>query len=126
MEPIEFSNAFRSFIQVAIPTVDAAKLLLLLHERSDEAISLEEAVGRVCPGTSLAEARSCLERFREQGLVAAFPDDCFQYLPDNGLAADVDLLAQAYARRPVTLIRTIYALSDGGTATPGRAIKPEN
>jgi len=111
MEDLEFSDDFCRFLQSSVPAVEAAELLLLFHARRDAALTMEEATARLGPGITLADARGFLEHFVARGLLAS-TDGRFQYRPDNESASHVDTLALAYARRPVTLIRVIYALRD--------------
>ena len=58
MQDIEFSDEFCRFIQTMIPTVDAAELMLLFHQRVGESITAEEAVAKLGPGIPIAEASS--------------------------------------------------------------------
>ena len=111
MEDVEFSDGFCRFIQTTIPAVDAAELLLLFHSKPELQWSAQEAVAKLGPGISISGALKYLEQFQSRGLVASV-DDKFQYRPGSEHAAHVAILAQAYAQRPVTLIRVIYALRD--------------
>jgi len=112
MEDVEFSDEFCRFIQTAIPAVEAAELLLLFHQRAGESISADEAVDKLGPGITIADASKHLELFQSRGLLASFAGNRYRYRPDNELAAHVDRLAQAYSQRPVTLFRIIYAFRD--------------
>ncbi|HKQ23950.1 MAG TPA: hypothetical protein VJT81_05855 [Burkholderiales bacterium] len=112
MEDLEFSDEFCRFIQTAITSVAAAELLLLFHQRAGESITADEAVAKLGPGITIADASKYLELFQSRGLLASFADNRYQYLPENELAAQVDRLAQAYSQRPVTLFRMIYAFRD--------------
>jgi hypothetical protein len=115
MEDLEFSDAFCRFIQVALPTVEAAELLLLLRRDRDRWWHPTEAVAALRPGSNLAEAECVrlLELFQSRALIAVGPDKRVQYRPgDEELAGHVDKLVDAYRERPVTLIRMIYALRD--------------
>ncbi|HLS85081.1 MAG TPA: hypothetical protein VK043_02190 [Burkholderiales bacterium] len=122
MEDVEFSDEFCRFIQAAIPAVDAAELLLLLHDRKESAFTAEEAVAKLGPGVTLGEVQKHLERFQEKGLAKRI-DRRYQYRPESELARFVETLAQAYVRRPVTLIRVIYALRDSKIQTFADAFK---
>ena len=111
MEDFEFSDDFCRFIQTAIPAVDAAELLLVFHRKAEDAITLEEAMAKLGPGIGAGDAARYLEQFRELGLLG--PESRrFRYRKDSDLAPQVDKLALAYAQRPVTLIRVIYAFRD--------------
>ncbi len=115
MEDAAFSNDFCRFLRAAVPTVDAAEVLLLLQRDPQCWWSAEEVVGALGPSVSLtvSEAAACFAVFQAGGLIAAGPDRRVQYRPGlNELDAHVRTLAQAYRERPVTLIRVVYALRD--------------
>lgn len=115
MEDAAFSDEFCQFLRAAVPTVDAAELLLLLQRERERWWSAEEAAAALAPGVSLppAEAAQYFGVFQSTALVAVGPDKRVQYRPAHGtLEGHARLLAQAYAERPVTLIRVIYALRD--------------
>jgi len=111
VEDIEFSPGFCRFIQTAITAVDAAELLLLFHAQPQVALTIEEAAGKLGPGVAQVEIARHLEVFEARGLISR---DAlrYRYLPGSPDAEYVARLAQAYAQRPVTLVRIIYALRD--------------
>jgi len=122
VEDIEFSPGFCRFIQTAITAVDAAELLLLFHAQPQVALTIEEAAGKLGPGVARSEIARHLEVFESQGLVAR--DKLrYRYRADCAEAEYVAMLAQAYARRPVTLVRMIYALRDGKVESFADAFK---
>lgn len=115
MDDSAFSDEFCRFIQTAVPSVDAAELLLALCEREDAWWSPAEIAAALRPGSSISEADALryLDLFQARGLTAVGPDKRVQYHPANAeLREQVGTLAQAYKERPVTLIRVIYALRD--------------
>ncbi len=115
MEDAAFSDEFCRFLRAAVPTVDAAEVLLLLQREPQRWWSAEEVVGALAPSVSLtaSAAAACLAALQASGLVAAGADKRVQYRPGVAdLDAHVRTLAQAYRERPVTLIRVIYALRD--------------
>ena len=115
MEDAAFSDEFCRFLRAAVPTVDAAEVLLLLHRDRERWWSAEEVVSALAPSVSLtaSAALACFAVFQANGLIAAGPDKRVQYRAGGGqLDAHVGTLAQAYRERPVTLIRVIYALRD--------------
>lgn len=115
MEDAAFSDEFCRFLRAAVPTVDAAEVLLLLHGDAERWWSAEEVVGALATSVSLtaSAAAACLAVLQANGLIASGPDKRVQYRPGYGeLDAHVRTLAQAYRERPVTLIRVIYALRD--------------
>jgi hypothetical protein len=115
MEDSAFSDEFCRFIQTWLPSVDAAELLLLLARERDKWWDAPALAAALRPSTTIADADAArhLEQFQAAGLVAAGPDKRVQFRPGGEeLRAQVDMLAQAYKERPVTLIRMIYALRD--------------
>jgi len=115
MEDAAFSDEFCQFLRVAVPTVDAAELLLLLQRERERWWSAAEAAAALAPGVSVSEAdvASYFDIFQSSALVALAPDKRVQYRPAHStLEAHTRLLARAYGERPVTLIRVIYALRD--------------
>ena len=126
MEDAAFSDEFCRFLRAAVPTVDAAEALLLLHRERERGWSAEEIVTGLQPSVSLlpAEAAAYLAQFQANGLVALGPDKRAQYRPGfRELEAHVATLAQAYRERPVTLIRVIYALRDNKILSFAEAFK---
>ena len=115
MEDTAFSDEFCQFLRVAVPTVDAAELLLLLQRERNRWWSAAEAAAALAPGVLLSEADvlQYFGVFQSNALIAIAPDKRVQYRPAHAmLEAHARTLAQAYAERPVTLIRVIYALRD--------------
>ena len=114
MEDADFTDEFCRFIQAAIPSVEAAELLLVLARRPDAELSAAAAVAGLPRGVALTEAQAgpLLEAFQARGLAARGAGG-FRYAPATGeLRAHAEMLEQAYNQRPVTLIRIIYALRD--------------
>lgn len=106
MEDVDFSDEFCRFVQTQLPSVDAAELLLALYRSPDA--SWQEVLTAV-PGMDEPVAARQLEAFRGAGLL----DPELRYRPASAeLARHVATLAQAYERRPVTLVRLVYALRD--------------
>jgi len=115
MEDSAFSDEFCRFIQTTTTSVDAAELLLLLAGEPVQWWEPAALAGALKPATNMtdAEAIRYVEQFQAAGLIAVGPDKRVQYRPANEtLRGYVDMLAQAYKERPVTLIRMIYALRD--------------
>ena len=109
----DFPEALRSLIQEAIPSVDAAELLLALARNPERALTVRQAMDeagvRALPE---ADAARGLTLFASRGLLAS-DGECYRYAPVNEeLDAAVAALARAYNERPVTLLRTIYAPKD--------------
>ena len=93
MEDAAFSDEFCRFVQAALPTVDAAELLVAAFRNPEVGL----------------EAGQAAEALRAAGLL----DERLRYRPaSDALARHVATLAQAWEERPVTLVRLIYALRD--------------
>ena len=122
MEDIEFSPELCSFIQTGFPAVDAVELILLLRSRSSEWLTVAEAAGRMGPGVSHTQLEQYLHVFAAKALVVE-RDGRWHYLSDNASASLVERLALAYAQRPVTLVRIIYALRDSSIQSFADAFK---
>ena len=115
MEDAAFSEEFFHFLRAAVPTVDAAEVLLLVQREREHWWSSEEVAAALLPAVTLSAAQvaACITGLQARGLVAVGPDKRVQYRPgSSALEAHVQTLAQAYRERPVTLIRVIYALRD--------------
>jgi hypothetical protein len=126
MEDAAFSDDFCRFLRTAVPTVDAAELLLLLQREPERWWTAEEAAGALLPGASVKEAEVVryFGIFQGAALLAIGPDKRAQYRPAfAALEAHVRILAQAYSERPVTLIRVIYALRDSSIQSFADAFK---
>ncbi|MGH8741406.1 MAG: hypothetical protein ACREUN_10865 [Burkholderiales bacterium] len=114
MEDADFTDEFCRFIQAAIPSVEAAELLIVLARQPELALTPAAAVGKYPAGVALTEAQALalLESFQARGL-AARAEQGFRYAPVTAESrSHTEMLAQAYNERPVTLIRIIYALRD--------------
>lgn len=95
MEDIDFSDAFCRFVQVHLPSVERAEVLIASYRS---------------PGVP---AETGTPAHREALRAAGLLDEHLRYKPASAeLDAFVRTLAQAYEQRPVTLIRLIYALRD--------------
>ena len=122
MEDVEFSDEFCRFVQAAIPAVDAAELLLVFYRKPDAAFSTQDAVAKLGPGIARGDADRYISVFVARGLIEPV-DGRYRYRPQNGEAAHIETLSQAYQQRPVTLIRVIYALRDSRIQTFADAFK---
>ncbi len=114
-EDADFTDAFCEFLQHSVTAIEAAELLLVLHEDPARAWMPEELVERLRPNTTVSEADvgRHLEMFQARGLVERAPDGRVSYKPaSDEIDGYVATLARLYNERPVTLIRVIYALRD--------------
>ncbi len=111
MEDSAFSDEFCRFIQRCVTSVDAAELLLKIAGQPDAWFE-----PGALAGSNAAISESDLSRYVEQfsagGLITVGPDKRIRYRADSPNARHVEMLAQAYKERPVTLFRVIYALRD--------------
>lgn len=115
MEDADFSDAFCRFIQHAIPSVEAAEILLFLQKSPDRAWLLKDIIEGLRASITISEADGArwVELLQSRGLVTLGQDRRAQYRPASpDLEESARGLARAYAQRPVTLIRMIYALRD--------------
>jgi hypothetical protein len=115
VEDSAFSDEFCRFIQTCVTSVDAAELLLKLAEQADRWFEPADLARSLGPATSMSESELAryVAQFQAGGLIAIAPDKRVQYRPASGThAKHVEMLAQAYRERPVTLFRVIYALRD--------------
>jgi hypothetical protein len=112
LEDADFSDEFCHFLQGAVPTVDAAELLLRL--KGDAARWW--IVG--------SEALRYVEAFQASGLVATDADRRVRYQPaSEAAAAHAETLQKVYRERPVTLFRVIYGLRDSKIRSFAEAFK---
>ena len=126
MEDAAFSDEFCRFLRTAVPSVDAAELLLLLQRERERWWSAADAAQALKPVSSITEADAAryFAVFQAGALIAVGPDKRVQYRPaDATLGAHVGTLEQAYRERPVTLIRVIYALRDSRIQSFAEAFK---
>lgn len=126
MQDADFSDEFCRFIQRAIPTVDAAELLLALAAEPDTLWERARLPAKLRPALAIsdAEAARYMETFQASGLLAPASGNRVQYRPASPeLASQAAVLAQAYVERPVTLIRMIYALRDAKIRSFAEAFK---
>jgi len=102
-----------ALIRTSVPTIDALELLLELVRdpaRSWNAAELSGNGHAVVPEATVARL---LDEWRAQGLLVERESGRYSYQARTAeLAGAVAGLMQAYEERPVTLIRTIYAIAD--------------
>ena len=113
MEDPDFPDALRAFIRDHIPDVDAAELLLKLAREPGREHAVSTLLQELQPtAISEATARRHLSSFQERGLVES-AGELYQYSPASAeVDACVQALMRVYNKRPVTLVRVIYALRD--------------
>jgi hypothetical protein len=115
MEDVDFSDEFCRFIQLAIPSVEAAEILLFLQKSPDRGWELKEIIDGLRASITISDGDGIkwVESLQARGLVAIGQDRRVQYRPSTPeLEEYARALSRAYSQRPVTLIRMIYALRD--------------
>jgi hypothetical protein len=113
----ELTDEVRRLIHSSVPTVDALELLVLLVRRPGRTWTLPQLIEALQPA-ALPEPvlREYLAAFKAQGLLVEAPGGALAFHPPSGSKADALAgLLTAYDERPVTLIRTIYAVADAKT-----------
>jgi hypothetical protein len=111
MSPGELPEHVRDLISIAIPTIDALEILVLLTQRDRE-----WTVAEISAAASASDAvvRESLAAFQGAGLVTHVAESEYRLIPSaRDTHAGLRDLLLAYQRRPVTLIRTVYAIADG-------------
>jgi hypothetical protein len=121
----DFSDAFCVFLQLCVPSVNAAELLLLLWRRPAVAWSVRDLAAAIDPVGSMSEAEALpyLETFSARGLITREDDGRVSYRPSADFEVHVQTLARLYLERPVTLFRVIYALRDSKIKTLADAFR---
>jgi hypothetical protein len=108
----DFSDEFCRFLQAAVPSVDAAELLLRLKREAAQASVVEPHDLRLVQG------------FAETGIVALDAQGRARYQPaSEALAGHAATLEKVYLERPVTLFRVIYGLRDAKIRSFAEAFK---
>ncbi|MDX2082161.1 MAG: hypothetical protein SFU53_15360 [Terrimicrobiaceae bacterium] len=98
-------------LQRGVPTYAAAEFLLLIRKLGSFASAAELSAQRQ-PPASPGEVEDYLALFQAAKLIR-YHGDAFHFEPESEeLRRAVDDLAACYNERPVTLIRTLYALAD--------------
>lgn len=103
----------RQLIRASIPDIDALEMLVLLarHPGAISAGALHESLRS--PGLTAAVVAEYLTLLVSHGLAVERPPGTFAAAPATPqLAEALAALLEAYERRPVTLIRTVYDIAD--------------
>lgn len=101
-------------IRSSVPTFPAAELLLFFLRHPDRAWTTAEITHAIRPTLIAASAvDEYVGLFKARGLLNQDAGGGYRFQPESeAMHSAVELLAQAYNERPVTLIRTIYALGE--------------
>jgi hypothetical protein len=113
MFPDQFPETLLEFIRRCTPSLSAVEMLVFIAGKPEATWTLEELTKNFKPrGFNELVVAEHLKQFSQMGLVREEAGR-FSYRADNPpFAAAVELLVTAFNERPVTLIRTIYALAD--------------
>ena len=104
----------RELIYSSVPSIDALEVLIQVVRHQDTPRTLPELIEALQP-TAVTEpiVREALALLRTQGILSETPDGKILCRPDSpALEHALGLLVRAYNERPVTLIRTVYAIAD--------------
>lgn len=114
MNASDLPDSLQRFIQDNVPTFQSVEILLFLARHPGRKWPAGEIVEAIKPSVfTVSAVKEHLVHFRQRRLLAGDFDGGFAFSPASGeLQAAVDELAVAYSERPVTLIRTIYALTE--------------
>ena len=118
MSDPDFPQELRAFIRDTLPDVESLELLLLLARNRHRRLDLSTILTELRPTVvSESAVRRHLAVFRERGLVIEMKEDNYQYYPVlPRLDPLVSTLAKLFKERPVTMVRTIYALKEENTS----------
>lgn len=105
----ELSPELRRFIGQHLDSVESIEILLLLRRSPDTYWAAEATAGQL--SIRLPNAAAKLDALSRSGLLAmGGQTGAYRYAPrTEELRSAVDLLADAYANRPVSIINTIYS-----------------
>jgi hypothetical protein len=109
----ELPENIRLLIRACVPDIDALEVLVLLVRQPGAipAAALHDSMRS--PELTVRAITQYLEALVGQGLAEERQPGVFAYAPASGQVAEsVAALLDAYERRPVTLIRTVYEIAD--------------
>jgi DNA-binding transcriptional ArsR family regulator len=114
MNEPELPAEVRQLIYSSVPSIDALELLMQVVRQPDVPRSVRELITALRPaGVTEPVVRESLALLRIQGILSETPEGRILYRPDSpALERAIGLLLRAYNERPVTLIRTVYAIAD--------------
>jgi DNA-binding transcriptional ArsR family regulator len=114
MNEPELPAEVRQLIYSSVPSIDALELLMQVVRQPDVPRSVLELITALRPaGVTEPVVRESLALLRTLGILSETPEGRILYRPDSPvLERAIGLLLRAYNERPVTLIRTVYAIAD--------------
>ena len=98
-------DAVRLLLARHLPTVDHVAVLVILHAMSQRILEVKDVAAEARVSESVAAA---VLTDLASGHLAKRDDSGFRYAPDPRDRAAVELLAELYNSRPVSLMRAIY------------------
>jgi len=110
---VEKDSALRliEFIRNSLGSIWALRLLMVMHASPLRLWSEGELVGELRASTAVV--RGVLGRFEAEGLIARKEGDRYKFQPESSsLDRLCDALAEAYRRRPHTVMQAITARDD--------------
>lgn len=110
MKQTRLPEELSRFIAGHIDSVHTLEVLLLLHEKRDQAWTASDVLGSV--KSSLGAIQNSLDQLVVQGLVRQTSENpaAYQYSPKNaGVVQLIAELSTAYAERRSTVIQSIYS-----------------
>jgi hypothetical protein len=110
----ELPAEVRQLIYSSVPSIDALEVLMQVVRHQDRPHTVPELIEALRPAAVTEPVvREALALFRTQGILSETPEGRILSRPDSPeLSRAVGLLLRAYNERPVTLIRTVYAIAD--------------
>jgi len=110
----ELPEDVRNLIRNSIPTLEALELFMGLARSGDHAWTLGEVASLpAAEGLSPSAVANFLTTLEEQGFLHQTQPGHYRYQSESPEATTaVQGLIRAYDERPVTLIRTVYAIAD--------------
>lgn len=114
MKDRELPEDVRNLIRNSVPTLEALELFMGLVRSGDRAWTLGDvAFLPAAEGLSPSAVANFLTTLEEQGFLQQAPPGQYRFQPASPeVAAAAQGLIRAYDERPVTLIRTVYAIAD--------------
>lgn len=114
MNDTELPAEVRQLIHSSVPSIDALEVLMQVILHRDAPRSAPDLIEALRPtGVTEPAVRESLALLRAQGILSVTPEGNILYRPDSpAVERALGLLLQAYNERPVTLIRTVYAIAD--------------
>jgi hypothetical protein len=97
-----------------VPSIDALEVLIQVIRHREVHRTVPELIEALRPAAVPEPVvRESLALLRAQGILSETPDGKILCRPDSpAVETAVGLLLRAYNERPVTLIRTVYAIAD--------------